>query len=53
MRERILVLIEQMERGDDESVMAGNDKDDSNEEGDPIPAEWRQIGFDEYSVPNA
>jgi hypothetical protein len=30
-----------MEREDEEVVLVVNYVDDSNEEGDPVPAEWR------------
>jgi hypothetical protein len=41
-----------MEREDEEVVMVDNDIDDSDE-GDSVPAEWRQIGFNKYSVADA
>jgi hypothetical protein len=39
--ERIPAIIEHMEREDEEVVLVVNYVDDSNEEGDPVPAEWR------------
>jgi hypothetical protein len=50
--ERIATLIEQIERKDEEAVLANNDIDNSDEEGDPVSVEWRKPGFGKYSVPN-
>ena len=51
--ERISVIVEQMERKDEEAFLADNYVDDSDEEGDPVPVEWRQAGLGESSVCNA
>jgi hypothetical protein len=51
--ERILTLIEQMEKEEDEAILVDMEKDDSDEEGHLVPPEWSQTGLCEYSVPNA
>jgi hypothetical protein len=38
--EKIPALIEQMEREDEEAILVDNDTDDSDEEGDPVSADW-------------
>jgi hypothetical protein len=40
--EKILALIEQMEREDEEAILVDNDIDDSDEVGDPVLADWIQ-----------
>jgi hypothetical protein len=42
-----------MERDDEEAVLMDMKGDDSDEEGDAVPAKWSQIGFSEYSVSDA
>jgi hypothetical protein len=47
--ERIPLIIEQMEREDKEVVLVEMEGDDSDE-GDAVPVEWSQTGFDAYEV---
>jgi transcription initiation factor IIF auxiliary subunit len=46
--EGILVLVEQMEREDEEAVLVDMEGDDSGKERDPVPTEWSQTRFIEY-----
>jgi hypothetical protein len=50
MRERILALIEQMEKEEDEAILVDMEEVDSDEEGDLVPGEWSQTGLREDSV---
>src|SRR6266508_6018131 len=44
--ERILIIVEQMHNEDEEAQQMQQGRDSSDEEGDQVPAEWREQGFD-------
>src|SRR6266540_3811586 len=51
--ERILIIVEQMQNEDEEAEQMQQGGDSSDEEGEQVPAEWREQGFGNPIVQDA